>query len=265
MLAAVRTQWPRRTGVLLRGNPASASTGPGHPDIDGVVRSRAIALEIKKARGKPTPLQALRIRDLRDVGCYAWIVRSPSEACLAVYWVAKGWTRPLSNEPLDLNDWLMGEPPKMEAEPYISPGAEIHDETPPVPDDLGAYTPEHKEAAARVMGYESAAQRDEVDPPVAKSYAQLDKDIRTVGDRVTMVWERQEMFLAVLQALDAKVSTILGMIEEDPGVDDSSLAQEIVFNGTSDAAESVPEAKPRRTRKARTVVQPTDEDLTPSG
>src|SRR5215831_6990584 len=160
-------------GVLLWGNPASVTTGPGHPDIGGVVRSRPIALEIKKAKGKPTPLQELRLRDLRDVGCYAWIIRSPAEACEAVYWVAKGWTRPLSSEPLDLNAWLTGSPPKQEAEPFepAALGA------PPSPEHERAEgdfnltadpstwdTPEHQEAAAHVLGYESAEQRQRVAP-----------------------------------------------------------------------------------------------------
>jgi len=52
ILAAVRQKWPRRTGVLLFGRPASAATGAGHPDLSGVVRSRPIALEIKKAKAK---------------------------------------------------------------------------------------------------------------------------------------------------------------------------------------------------------------------
>jgi hypothetical protein len=220
--------------VLLRGNPASAATGPGHPDIDGVVRSRPIALEIKKARGKPTPLQVLRLCDLRNAGCYAWIVRSPEEACDAVYWVAKGWTRPLSNEPLDLNAWLQSEPPKVEAPPF-EPHAQSVDDLQDARDAslLGADapepafnmsvapevwdTPEHQEAAAHVMGYASAAQREEVDPK-QHSFSRLDKDLRAVGDRVTLVYERVDTFMAVLYGIDHKISQILGMIMEDPGL-----------------------------------------------
>lgn len=256
VLFAVRQQWPRSAGVLLRGNPASAATGPGHPDIDGVVRSRPIALELKKARGKPTPLQILRLRDLRNAGCYAWIVRSPYEACEAVYWVAKGWTRPLSNEPLDLNAWLTGDPPKTEAAPY-QPNMTVAPET--------WDTPAHQEAAAQVLGYESAEERNQAltstgrqptveemtavvkDQPqtfnvdssigIIGALAKLDADIRAVGDRVTILWERQEMFLAVLQGIDHKVSVILGMIQEDPGADiDESTSVEL--NGANANAEA---------------------------
>jgi len=249
--------------VLLRGNPASAATGPGHPDIDGVVRSRPIALEIKKARGKPTPLQILRLKDLRDAGCYAWIVRSPAEACDAVYWVAKGWTRPLSNEPLDLNAWLMGSPPKEEAPPFEPAAVEPPAlGSPPSPEHERAegdfnfgpltspYTEEHAEAAAHVLGFESAAQRAEVDRPrVPEGLYQVEAprepalahsgdpapgmelamleglvtmmenhiaDLRTVGDRVTLVYERVDHFLAVLVAVDQKLNRLLQMVDDDP-------------------------------------------------
>ena len=117
---------------------------------------RPIALEIKKARGKPTPLQILRLQDLRDAGCYAWIIRSPYDALEAVYWVVKGWTRPLSSEPLDLNAWLTGSPPRVEAEPF-EPAAKA---APPSPDVdsfnfeplSSPYTEAHHHAVEVVMG-----------------------------------------------------------------------------------------------------------------
>jgi hypothetical protein len=241
-----------------------------------VVRSRPIALELKKARGKPTPLQALRLKDLRDAGCYAWIVRSPHEACEAVYWVAKGWTRPLSNEPLDLNAWLMGDPPRAEA-PAFEPNAQ----TPPVldtaapgwpdVDTLGSPpnykvppeewdTPEHQADAAKALGYESAEQRTGVG--LLAEIKSTHADVRAVGDRVTIVWERLSEYLAVLQALDAKVSSILGMIEEDPGLEPNGAGVEV-------PTEPAPPVRKPRTRKPRAEAEepkpeePRPEDLIP--
>lgn len=277
VLQAVRQQWPRRTGVLLRGNPASAATGPGHPDIDGVVRSRPIALEIKKAKGKPTPIQVLRLQDLRDAGCYAWIVRSPFEACEAVYWVAKGWTRPLSNEPLDLNAWLMNDPPKVEAEPF-EPAAVDTEGVPydkdllrpsiPMPTEQWD-TPEHQEAAAQVLGFDSAEQRtvvEEKDKVIGLAYTldkisentrRLDTDLRAVGDRVTLIYERIDTYTAVLYGIDHKLSQILGMIMEDPGPgeDTSETLFEVPTNGTVEAAETTPAVPPKRKRRSRAEME----------
>ena len=258
VLAAVRRQWPRSMGVLLWGNPASAATGPGHPDIGGVVRARPIALEIKKARGKPTPLQILRLQDLRDAGCYAWIIRSPYDALEAVYWVVKGWTRPLSSEPLDLNAWLTGSPPRVEAEPF-EPAAEAappesvpenfvdNSETAAPGQAVFDYklapdmwdTPEHQEAAAKALGHESAEARRQAEAPREPALAHsgdqagydehdipspqtmrellaLQADLRTVGDRVTLVYERVDHFMAVLVALDNKLNRLLQMVDDDP-------------------------------------------------
>jgi hypothetical protein len=226
--------------VLLFGRPASAASGAGHPDLFGIARTRFLALEIKKARGKPTPRQVMRLHELRQCGAYAWIVRSPHEAVEAVYWAAKGWTRPMPDEPLDLSQWLMGDPAKTEAEPF-APAAEQAPPEAPEGDPFNMRippeqwdTPEHQEAAARVLGYDSAEQRNEAlngtsqgQPSDEELFTQtvnllteyvqkLDKDLRTVGDRVTIVWERQEMFLSVLQAVDAKLGKLLALVEEDP-------------------------------------------------
>jgi len=283
VLSAVRTQWPRSTGVLLWGNPASVTTGPGHPDIGGVVRSRPIALEIKKAKGKPTPLQEMRLRDLRDVGCYAWIIRSPAEACDAVYWVCKGWTRPLSSEPLDLNAWLQASPPKAEAEPF-APAAETAPPTsfdPVLPEpqfNLKAEpetwdTPEHQEAAAHVLGFESAEARraaeaprepalphqgdyDEHDipsPQVMRELLKLDADLRTVGDRVTLVYERVDQFLAVMYGLDHKMARLLQMVDEDPA-NGEVVGVEITEQVLEQPAAPEP---PKRTRRRKAEATPT--------
>jgi len=92
--------------VLIFGYPASFETGPGHPDLFGVVRGLHLGLEIKTRTGRPTPLQVQRLRDLRECGAYAWIVRSEEQALAAVNWILRGGRAPMSNEPIDINDWL---------------------------------------------------------------------------------------------------------------------------------------------------------------
>lgn len=293
ILAAVRQKWPRRTGVLLFGRPASAATGAGHPDLSGVVRARPIALEIKKAKAKPTPRQVARIQDLRTVGCYAWIVRSPYEACDAVYWTAKGWTRPLSNEPLDLADWLMGDPAKEPAaeftlRPENDPAVQAvkRAETPPPvlpePEPLPALpeqdlqfnmtvepetwdTPEHQDTAARVLGFEDAEHRRDVED--AAEWRGLRADLRTVGDRVTLVYERVDQFLAVLFGVDQKLNRLLALVEEDPEPEvtlpPEMAAVEVVGNDTN--GQDTPKPKRTRTRKPKefTVVPPSEPEPIP--
>jgi len=300
--------WPRRLGVLLFGRPASATTGPGHPDLFGIARGQFLALEIKKARAKATDLQIQRLRDLRDCGAYAWIVRTEEQACYAVYWAVKGWTRPLSNEPLDLSDWLLGDDAKPQPAQAFAPNAQEpipfepgggrargEDDTfavpvPPQPEaelfDLGeveitppvlaseeVFPPEGERYGETAgMTHESVLQdldaRDDTlngafpednnpedigheatEPDIRKvdsayelegaiTLANLQADLRTVGDRVTLVYERVDHFLAVLVAVDQKLNRLLALVEEEPS------------NGEVVEVE-VPE-KPKRTRRKKT-------------
>lgn len=110
ILRAIRQRYTRRQGVIVFGRPASAATGPGHPDLFGVVRGFFMALEIKTRTGKPTPLQVQRIQELREAGAYAWVVRSPAQALSALAHILEGGRAPMSNEPIDLNDWLNSAP-----------------------------------------------------------------------------------------------------------------------------------------------------------
>jgi hypothetical protein len=100
---------PRRSGVLIFGRPASGSTGAGHPDLFGVVLGRYIGLELKMPgkSNKPTELQIQRIKDLRQCGACAWVVRSPLEAIKAIYQTKHGATV-MPEDPIDFDDWLKG-------------------------------------------------------------------------------------------------------------------------------------------------------------
>jgi len=106
ILRAIRRAHHRRDGVLVFGYPASLETGPGHPDLFGVVRGFHMALEVKTRTGKPTPLQVQRLMELRECGAYAWIVRTEEQALAAIRWILRGGRAPMSNEPIDINDWL---------------------------------------------------------------------------------------------------------------------------------------------------------------
>ena len=261
-------------GVSLWGRPASAASGPGHPDLGGVVRSRPIALEIKKAKGKPTPLQAQRIRDLRDCGAYAWVVRTVPEALEAVYWTAKGFTRPMSNEPLDLSSWLSTEPARVEAAPFAPAAVEA----PAAPEPEAAehafnfaplsspYTEEHHRAVQSALGHtheptiQEEADRDYEtqlrseallghggDAPgielamlegLVTMVENMAADQRTVGDRVTLVWEMMGQYTAVLQALDLKLGKLLEMVSDEE-----------VAEAVEEIVEVVEAPKPKRQRK----------------
>lgn len=242
ILHAVRQMWPRRLGVLLFGRPASASTGPGHPDLFGIARGRFLALEIKKARAKPTPIQEQRMRELRDCGAYAWIVRTEEQACYAVYWTMKGWTRPMSDQPLDLSDWLMGEAAKPEPAgdfaatpgpmPFEPGGGRVTDPADefktPVPPQLEAPlfpVPEDLEE----IGNEGTEPDDERAPYQEEALGKLerlDKDVRTVGDRVTLVYEKLDTYIAVLSALHGMMEKLMAMVaaDDEPSADDRANA-----------------------------------------
>ena len=107
VLKRINEDYPRRSsGVLVFGRPAGPSTGPGHPDLFGVALSRFFALEIKVLKAKPTPLQIQRIKDLRQAGAYAWIIRTPLEASKAVYQAKMGVNMTKPEDPIDFDDWF---------------------------------------------------------------------------------------------------------------------------------------------------------------
>ena len=72
-------------------------------------------------------------------------------------------------------------------------------------------------------------------------------DLRTVGDRVTLVYERVDHFMAVLVALDNKLQRLLQMVDEDPAngeVVAIDIAQQVL-----EQEPVAPEPPKRRSRK----------------
>jgi hypothetical protein len=94
------------------------------------------------------------------------------------------------------------------------------------------YTEAHHHAVEVVMGGTQADEPREPalphqgDPTPGMELAMLEglvtmmenhiADLRTVGDRVTLVYERVDHFMAVLVALDNKLNRLLQMVDDDP-------------------------------------------------
>ena len=177
----------------------------------------------------------------------------------------------------------MGDPPKEEAPPF-EPNAQSSPETdsegvpyapellrPSLPNpsheqvlqDLDArdalLSDEHREAAAHALGFESAEQRDEVDPPYG-TIKKLEKDIlrlegitRTVGDRVTLIYEKLDVYTAVLYGIDRKLSELLAMVAEDPGIEvETELT---LLNGADPTPVPEPEPPKRRHRRSKKEIE----------
>jgi hypothetical protein len=274
ILKAIRLRYHRRDGVLVFGRPASAATGPGHPDLFGVVQGFFLALEIKTRTGRPTPLQVQRLLDLRECGAYAWVVRSPAEALAALAWILEGGRAPMTDEPIDLSSWLNTAPmtpvEQGAAEAVASVTAadvataqtafdaearEVGDDflatfpaalTAPVENGAVEYTPEplpdfpsvDQPAPAVSLGDDPA---DE--PPDTRAFhSMLHNDltgaraeIRAVGDRVTLVFESLNRLETDVAAFRIMFRALLKALE----VDESELPE-------------VPPAEPKRTRRKKT-------------
>lgn len=249
ILKRIREDYPpRKSGVLIFGRPAGPSTGAGHPDLFGVALGRHFELEVKLPREKPTDLQIQRIQDLRTCGAYAWVVQSTLAATKAVYLAKKGERHPMADEPIDFDDWFKSvvtdapaapERPKtsedMLAEPeptIVDPQGETLDLGQPAPDILDI-TPQPKPEAEPVLSLAT-------DPPatpevqanaraaftqamttaggaypaweqVLEHIARLDNDIRTVGDRVTILYEAINRVETLLRSRHV----LLGQIGEE--------------------------------------------------
>jgi len=218
VLAAIRKDYPPSKGeVLVFGRPANASTGPGHPDLFGVALGHFLALELKFGeKSKPTDLQILRIKDLRRAGAYAWVVHTALAASKAVYQAKTGGRVPSTEDPIDFDAWFN----KLTSEPAPEPQpGPVIDPTPVVPDWVedaiaAEVQPDPVLAAAAAAGIDTAekVEPSPLDLPVHNGTGpgpdaerttalaesvdllirvidKLDADLRTVGDRVTEVWE----------------------------------------------------------------------------
>lgn len=304
ILKALRQSYKRRDGVLVFGRPASAATGPGHPDLFGVVRGFFLALEIKTRTGRPTPLQVQRLQELRECGAYAWVVRSPAEALWGIEWIFQGGRTPMTDEPIDLNSWLNEAPLSpveqgaAEAVASVSTAdvadaqAALDAGAPEVGDDdflatfpaaisgtaengTASYVPEPLpdfeslvEPAPEVSREEKLKELDARDDKLNKKdwpeeralsgeaellgddpadeshntrlfHSMLRNDLRTVGDRVTLVFESLNRLETDVAAFGKMFRSLLVALE----VDESELP-------------TVPPAEPKRTRRSKKEAAP---------
>jgi hypothetical protein len=252
VLKRIHEDYPRRTsGVLVFGRPAGPSTGPGHPDLFGVVVGRFIALEIKVLKGVVAPLQVQRIKDLRQAGAYAWVVRTPLEASKAVYQAKIGGRMPTQEDPIDFDDWfktIAGEPAKDEPRsafaetathgddvlllPEEEPVAQEGGPTRPTIDDLqaardagllGGNEPEpspeavaempeaNNKGARRGKFARLAAPAVPSDEHILAAVERLEATIKAVGERVTIVYEGVNRVETLLRSRH----TLLGEVAQE--------------------------------------------------
>lgn len=232
--------------IVVWGMPASAFTGPGRADLFGVAYGRPFNYEIKTATGRTTPIQEIVLRECRQAGSFAWVVRSPEQALRGLAWLRDhGERTPMPDEPLDIEDWFKGldEPTNV-----VQTDAPRLDEQAPEPEPESVepqfnfeplsspYTEEHHHAVEVVTGKilppeGNNANLDEQDgaellvtamTQMTDVMRKISDDLRTVGDRVTMVYEqvnRQEtgMFL-INQRLDRLFALVND--EDIPEVDE---------------------------------------------
>lgn len=279
---------PRRSGVLIFGRPASGSTGAGHPDLFGVVLGRYIGLELKMPGGKPTDVQVARIRDLRQCGACAWVVRSPLEAVKAIYQTKQG-AQVMPEDPIDFDDWLKGlelggtsneiqviESAAPIEDAALASGLEVTTEGSPemdfdpLPETSGPASPtleaellnNQRTEASQII--EAAA--DEIEE--AAAIIAGSDDLRTVGDRVTLVFnavsvvnQRQSALYSLLAnmasellILRAQMNALLEEVEVKQAVQPITMPEPLPLddilppsNGTAPAPAEVIR---RRRRKA---------------
>ena len=70
----------RALGYWVTKYHGSAYSMSGVPDVLLIKDGRATWLECKRPSGKPTPIQVLRMRELREAGCRVAVVTSAQEA-----------------------------------------------------------------------------------------------------------------------------------------------------------------------------------------
>ena len=261
VLLRIRQDYPpSKREVLIFGRPASAATGPGHPDLFGVACGHFLALEIKVAKAKPMPLQVQRIQDLRFAGAYAWVIRSPLDATRAVYQAKIGGRVPAATDPIDFDDWFKeitsqpgaasvadkaeasteadaagleatldleatadpnaptvdltaGFPPTLEDDPLPEPTPEAVAEMPEVPAEKQRRARRGKYAGPTAT---ELATNNRLTEPAVPAYEHIDGVLRTIGDRITEVWEvamrldaKQDMILDRLHKLQVDFDTLL--------------------------------------------------------
>lgn len=244
VMDAVHRHWSRQTGVLLFGRPASATTGPGHPDLLAVCRGRFLGMELKKIGGRITPIQRRRIMDLREAGAHAWVVRSVPQALFAIAWTLEEGRVPMADEPLDINDWLTSangtasEPAPADDVPVEAMKAAVQEAQTRLPtiQEAVAVSAQWRAEGAQLeqTGFDTDLDR-------------LRNDVRAVGDRVTLLYERFESVIAGTATNVIALERLLELVDPDwPG----SIAAFVQARAEREAeklhapAEPEPEAPP---------------------
>lgn len=177
----------QRAGHLVLGQPAGPFAGGGRSDLIVCVRPFGLfgAVECKEKGEKPTRAQRAFGASVERAGGF-WIVGYTPEEVLrdlerAITTILRrqSMTTPGADMSIDIDDLFTNPPPPLKPEEL----AELVDETEPagtsvpISNDVTVtevtingttVAPGLPEAAAKVMGYESAAARDRVDPPPTK-------------------------------------------------------------------------------------------------
>lgn len=239
--------------IVVWGMPASAFTGPGRADLFGVAYGRPFNYEIKTATGRTTPIQEIVLRECRQAGSFAWVVRSPEQALRGLAWLRDhGERTPMPDEPLDIDDWFKGldeptnvvqtdaprldeqapepepepEPesvePQFNFEPLSSPYTEAHHHAVEVVTGTGTQPTPAQLTTVPIDPQNGADLMVKAMTQMTDVMRKISDDLRTVGDRVTMVYEqvnRQEtgMFL-INQRLDRLFALVND--EDIPEVDE---------------------------------------------
>jgi RecB family endonuclease NucS len=74
---ALEIEYPGSVWLKYHGG---AFTKAGVPDLLGVVEGRFVALEVKRAKGRVSPVQRVVQRRLKRAGAIVAVVRTPAEA-----------------------------------------------------------------------------------------------------------------------------------------------------------------------------------------
>ena len=288
--------------IVVWGMPASAFTGPGRADLFGVAYGRAFNYEVKTATGRTTPVQEIVLRECRQAGSFAWVVRSPEQALRGLAWLKDhGERTPMPDEPLDIDDWfkaldepinvVQAEPtpavevpspsriPQFNFEPLSSPFTEEHHHAvevvtgrilPPTSDN--ANLDEQQDARdAQLLGVTAMPEPGptsgpwiENQPlPVAQDGGELlvqamtqmtdvmrkiSEDLRTVGDRVTLVYEQVNRQETSIFLVNQRLDRLFALVndEELPEVDELPAPPAI--------EDPTPIAPKRRRRRDSTAV-----------
>jgi hypothetical protein len=223
--------------IVVWGMPASAFTGPGRADLFGAAYGRPFNLEVKTATGRTTPVQEIVLRECREAGSYAWVVRSPDQALRGLAWLRDHGERPpMPEEPLDIDDWFkaLDEPINVEQaapepapepvtdhefnfEPLSSPFTEAHHHAvevvmngPTTPQAVPVQTQDGGELLVTAMTQMTDVMR------------QIKDDLRTVGDRISMVFEQINRLEQGEYLVNQRLDRLFALVndEELPEVDE---------------------------------------------